>query len=301
MATRRPLFSTEPGSRLDAFGAAEWALLTSVALIWGSSFFLIEIGLESFHPGLISWIRIMLGFATLLLFRASRIRIEREDWPRIAILAMTWVAIPFVLFPIAQQHIDSALTGMLNALVPIFAALFAALFLRTMPRRVQRMGILIGFAGAIGISLPALGESASSAFGVALITMSTVFYGLSINLAIPLQHRYGGPAVLVRALGVATVATSPFGIYGLFRSTWDPKAAAAVGILGTLGSGIAFVLMATFVGRVGPTRGGVAIYFIPMVSIVLGVAFLAEQVEPVQLAGTAFVLIGAWLTSRREN
>ena len=59
--------------------------------------------------------------------------------------------------------------------------------------------------------------------------------------------------------------------------------------------------MAAFVGRVGPTRGSVAVYFIPIVAMVLGVAFRSEVVLPVQWAGTAVVLFGAWLTSRRES
>lgn len=298
---RRPVFATTAGSRLEAFGTLEWMLLASVALIWGSSFLLIEIGLEAWHPGVISWVRIALGFVTLTLFRSARRPVDREDWPRIGVLALTWVAIPFVLFPIAQQHIDSALTGMLNALVPIFAALIAAVLLRTLPRAIQMAGIVLGFLGAVAISAPALGADDSSWFGVALIALSTAFYGLSINLAVPLQQRYGGPAVLLRALAIATIVTIPFGLAGLSETTWDVPAFAAVLVLGVLGTGVAFVAMAGFVGRVGPTRGGVAIYFLPVVAIVLGVAFRNETVEILQLAGTGLVLGGAWLTSRRET
>jgi drug/metabolite transporter (DMT)-like permease len=295
------LLATAHGTQSDAFGVTEWMLLAFVALIWGSSFYLIEIALKAFQPGLISFGRVALGFLTLTLFPTARVRIERSDWPRIGLLGMTWVAIPMVLFPIAQQHIDSALTGMLNALVPIFAALFAAVLLRSLPRRVQAAGITVGFLGALAISSPAFGSDGSSAFGVALVALATVFYGFSINLAVPLQQRYGGPAVMLRALGVATVATIPFGIFGITDSEWAVAPFLALATLGIAGTGIAFVLMSAFVGHVGPTRGGVAVYFIPIVSIVLGVIMLNETVAAVQLAGTALVLAGAWLTSRRER
>lgn len=298
---RRPVFTTAAGTRGEAFGPGEWALLSGVALIWGSAFFLIEIALEGFRPGLITAGRVGLGFLTLSAFPRARAAVDRADWPRIAVLGLTWVAIPFTLFPIAQQHIDSALTGMLNALMPIFAALFAAAFLRTMPRPVHLFGITLGFVGAVAISFPALGSSSSSAFGVALIAAATLFYGLSINLAVPLQQRYGALPVMARALGVATLATLPFGLGSLNGSTWDVWAMVSVGTLGIFATGLAFVLMAALVGRVGPTRGGVAIYFIPIVSIALGVAFLSETVSIGQLAGTALVLLGAWLTSRRER
>ena len=75
----------------------------------------------------------------------------------------------------------------------------------------------------------------------------------------------------------------------------------AVIVLGVVHTGAAFVIMTAFVGRVGPTRGGVAVYFIPIVAMVLGVTFRSEVVLPIQWAATGVVLFGAWLTSRRES
>ncbi len=71
--------------------------------------------------------------------------------------------------------------------------------------------------------------------------------------------------------------------------------------LGVLGTGLAFVLMATLVGRVGGPRGSVAIYFVPVVAIVLGVVVRGDTVEPLAIGGAALVLLGAWITSRRES
>jgi drug/metabolite transporter (DMT)-like permease len=44
----------------------------------------------------------------------------------------------------------------------------------------------------------------------------------------------------------------------------------------------------------------VATYFIPVVAIVLGVVLLDERVAPAAIGGTALVVAGAWLSSRRE-
>jgi drug/metabolite transporter (DMT)-like permease len=52
---------------------------------------------------------------------------------------------------------------------------------------------------------------------------------------------------------------------------------------------------------VGGPRASVAIYFLPLVAIGLGVVFLDETVAPVALAGVGLVLLGAWITSRRED
>ncbi len=67
--TRTPLPATSAGSNLGAFGWTEWGLLAGIALIWGSSFLWIDIGLEAFNPGVIAMARIALGTATVGLFR----------------------------------------------------------------------------------------------------------------------------------------------------------------------------------------------------------------------------------------
>ena len=292
---------TARGSRLGSFGLLEWVLLSGVALIWGSSFLLIEIGLESLEPPTITWVRVTLGFLVLTVIPAARRPVDRADYPRIVLLGFTWVVVPFLMFPIAQQHIDSALAGMLNATVPIFSTSTAILLMRSLPRLRQAAGIALGFAGAVSIGLPAVRGSSAAAWGVSLVVLATLFYGISLNLAVPLQQRYGAPAVMMRAIGVAAVATAPFGLTGLAGSQWSTGPVLAVIVLGVINTGAAFVIMAAFVGRVGATRGGVAIYFTPLVAMVLGVAFRSEVILPLQWAGTAVVLFGAWLTSRRES
>jgi len=52
---------------------------------------------------------------------------------------------------------------------------------------------------------------------------------------------------------------------------------------------------------VGAARATNAIYFLPLVAVVLGVAVLGETVAAIALAGVALVLAGAWIASRREG
>jgi len=288
------------GSRPGAFGPAEWGLLAGVALIWGSSFVLIAYALESFSPGLITFGRLCLGFLALALFPAARSPVARSDWPTVALLGVVWMAVPFVLFPLAQQWISSALTGMLNGAMPLFSAAFAVLLLRRLPRSKQAIGLLIGFCGVVLLTIPDA-DSASSALGITLVLVAVTLYGLAVNLAVPLQQKYGGLPVLLRSLAVAVVLTLPLGVWSLGPSEWSWGAAAAVVALGVLGTGVAFVMMTTLVGRAGATRGAVAVYFIPIVAVVLGVTVRGDVVTLVALFGVALVLIGAYLTSRRET
>jgi drug/metabolite transporter (DMT)-like permease len=127
-----------------------------------------------------------------------------------------------------------------------------------------------------------------------------ILYGLSFNLAVPLQQKYGALPVLFRAQMVALAAMAPVAAAQLPASDWSWVSALAMIPLGVLGTGLALVAMTTLVGRAGAARGSVAIYFLPLVAVVLGVALRDETIALVSLGGTVLVLAGAWLTSRKE-
>ena len=301
MASSQPsILTTAPGSHRHAFGLIEWTLLVAVAAIWGSSFLFIAESLESFDPSFITAARFTLGFATLSAFPAARRKIDRSDWPAVAAIAVTWMAVPMYLFPVAQQWISSSLAGMINGAVPLFAALVAALMLRKAPARRQTVGLIVGFAGVAAVSLRGGSDFDNGYLGVGLLLFAVVLYGLGLNLAVPLQQRYGALPVLLRALGTAAALTVPIGLFAIPSGSVSSSSTVALLALGALGTGIAFVAMTTLVGRAGATRGAVATYFIPIVALLLGVGFRDETAPVLALAGIALILVGAWLTSRRE-
>jgi drug/metabolite transporter (DMT)-like permease len=240
VTTRRPLLEAGTGARPEAFGAGEWLLLWSVALIWGSSFLFTELALDALRPGVITLGRVLLGAA------------------------------------------------------------WAVVLLRRPLGHAQTLGLLVGFAGVVLITWPEAQGSRATTLGAALVVLAMVLYGLGVNLAVPLQQRYGALPVLLRAQLAALALLVSFGLWSLPGSRLEWGAALAMLPLGILGTGLAFVLLTTLVGRVGGPRGAVATYFVPLVAIALGVAFLDERVAPAALLGTALVLAGAWLTSRRE-
>lgn len=286
---------------LDAFTPGDWGLLVSLALIWGSSFLFIELGLEAFTPSQIAFGRIALGTAALALVPASRRPVDRADRGRLALLGLTWMGVPFLLFPVAQQWIDSSLAGMLNGGVPLWAALVATLVARRLPPRGVQVGLVAGFAGILLIGLPTLETEGSTALGAGLIVLATVLYGISLNMAVPLQRRYGSLPVMLRAQAVAALITLPFAAAGLDRAAPTLPATAAVVALGVLGTGVALAMMATLAGRVGAARGSIAIYLVPIVAILLGAVVLGDRVPPIALVGTALVILGAWTTSRSQR
>jgi drug/metabolite transporter (DMT)-like permease len=294
--------STSHGTNREAFTTADWALFVSLALIWGSSFLFIAIGLDSFHPGLVTLLRVGLGAGFLALIpRARAIKIDREDRGRVATLALIWVAIPFTLFPIAQQWIDSAVAGMLNGATPIFTALIATLLFRSSPGPLQIAGLGVGFVGILAIALPSAGDGTTAAIGVILVVIATVGYAISLNILPPLQRKYGSLPLMARILSLATVMVAPFGLVGLGDSSFAWSSLLAVAAIGVLGTGLAFILMGTLTGSVGATRASFITYLIPVVALVLGVLFRSEVISPIAVAGVLLVIVGALLASRRET
>ncbi len=285
----------------EPFGPTEWALFSAVGLIWGSSFLLIKIGLDSFHPGLITWLRVGLGALALMVIPAARARIAREDRSRLLVLSVVWVGIPFTLFPLAEEHINSAAAGLLNGATPLFTGLVAALFFNRVPRGPQRLGIIVGFAGIVLVSVGSSAEGGTAIVGVAMALAATVCYGFASNLAGSIQQKYGSVTVMAQMLALGTLWTTPFGLFGLARSEFAWGSALGVAGLGVVGTGLTFVFMASLIGRVGGPRASFITYLIPVVSLVLGAVFLSERVAAVALAGVALVLAGAVLASRKEH
>ncbi|HEV2756916.1 MAG TPA: DMT family transporter [Actinomycetota bacterium] len=300
-APRRRFLESAGGTRVEAFGRLEWLLLTSIALIWGSSFVLIDVGLDSLRPGVIAAARVLLGAAALAAVPAARKPVARNDLPRIAFLGVIWIGVPLSLFPIAQQWIDSSVAGMINGAMPLMTAAWSIALLRRLPGRPQVAGIAIGFFGIVAISWEQVQGSSATLLGTVLVLLAVTLYGLSANVAVPLQQRYGALPVLLRAQLAALTIVVPLGLLHLPGSSWSWRPALAMVPLGALGTGLAFVLMATLVGRVGGPRGSVAIYFVPVVAMVLGVVVLDETISRSALAGAALVVAGAWLTSRGQT
>ncbi len=311
-----PLPRAAPGKAPPAptveqpFNSVDLVLFVAISLIWGASFLLIAMGLEGLTPGMVTFCRVSAGAVTLWLIRLLRDRrapssaaggaIERTDRPRVVLLSGLWVAVPFTLFPLAQQHINSAVTGLLNGATPVFVAVISVFLHRRLPSGQQMIGIALGFVGLILLSLPSIQDGQSQARGVFMVLVATLCYGFAFNLAAPLQLRYGGVTLMSWVLGLASVWLIPVGLRDLGANDWRPAAVVPVLVLGVVGTGLAYWIMVTLVGRIGSIRGSLITYLIPVVSLLLGVAIRDDDVAPLALLGAALITAGALLASRRR-
>lgn len=280
---------------------ADWLLLVVPGLIWGASFLFIAEAMRALEPGAVTFTRILIGFVTLSLFPAARKPVPRCDWPAVAWLGALWLALPLTLFPFAEQHVSSALTGMLNGANPLFTAIVAALISRRVPSRGVLGGVAVGMIGTILMALPTSGEGHSNAVGVGMILVALVCYGFALNIARPLQQRHGALPVIWRAQMIALILTAPLGLPGLATARWMVGPTLALVALGALGTGLAHVVMSVAAGKLGATRASATTFLIPAVALVLGVAVRHERVALLSFAGSIVCVSGAWLLRRAKS
>ena len=272
-------------------------ILAAPGLIWGASFLFIAEGLESAPPNAITFLRLLIGFSTLSLVAAARRPILKEDWKGIVWVAVLWMAFPLSMFPYAEQHITSALTGMLNGANPLFVVIVAAFIAKRRPTRQVLIGLVVGMTGATMIAWPGHGEGGNSALGMGLVIAALISYGFALNIARPLQLRNGALPVIWRALALAVLMTAPLGIPALMTSHWTLRSALCLLALGALGTAVAQVLMAKAAGLFGASTASATTFLIPVVSLLLGVIVRGERVAAVSVAGCAVCLAGARLIS----
>ena len=278
-----------------------WPLLILPGLIWGASFLFIAEALRSIEPNGLTFLRILIGFATLACFRDARKPVDRADWAKVAWLGVLWFAFPLSMFPYAEQRVSSALTGMLNGANPLFAVIVASVLARKAPAAGVNVGLAIGMVGTVLIAWPAMHEGDSSAMGIALIVAALISYGVALSLARSLQLKYGAIPVIWRSQAVGLILTAPLGAPELLRAHWTLGPLLSILALGMFGTAIANVLMASAAGRFGASRASGTAFLIPVVALALGVLVRNESVALVSVVGCAVSILGAWFMKRASG
>lgn len=284
--------------------AAGLLRVAALALIWGSGFLLIKISLRSFTPVELTFARLALGaliLTTVLLVRRLALPGQRATWLHLTAAALLGNAIPYTLFGIAEQTVDSNLAGAINATTPLWTLLFAAA-LRQNKRLspLQLLGVVLGFAGALLILAPWRSDSAPLP-GVLACLAASASYGLSyVYMGRYLTGRNLPPLALsagqlIAASGLLALAL-PVG--GTLAGSWRPDAIGALLVLGVIGTGLAYVLNYRIITDDGPVLASTVTYLLPVVAVLAGLVVLQEPVTSQLLLGVAVVLVGVGLTRR---
>ena len=287
-----------------------WLVFLLLGAIWSSSFMWIKIAIQEIGPITLVAFRVLFG----LLFGIVVIYIQHIQWPRtlkewtpLLVLGIANIAIPFFLISWGEQSIDSAVASILNATVPLFTILIAHFLLQddkiTAPKV---LGLLMGFAGVVILMSQDIGESLGSVMGQLAVVLASAFYAGGAVYArkttqdMPGIMRSAGPLLPATVIMWLTMflAESPVRFPGL-GLTWI-----ALLFLGVLGSGFAFVLSYYLLHEIGPTRTSMVTYLFPLGGVILGVAFLHEQLSWQLVVGAVLIvlsLIVANMQSQKEE
>ncbi|MEY3581203.1 MAG: hypothetical protein RLZ02_156 [Actinomycetota bacterium] len=286
----------------SSFTSLDWLLSIGMALTWGSSFLLIKIAIRDFDSALIPLGRTAFGAAALLLFPSARKSIAREHWLRLLILGFVWMAFPFFLYPLAEETVSSAITGMMNGGLPVVVTLVTAIWVQVMPSPRRIIAVLVGFSGIALIAIPSISDgSTADTRGIILLIIALFSYAVAINIARPLQTLYSPATLMLHVELVACVISLPLGVWGATQSTFSWPAFSALALLGVLGTGFAFVLFALLSKRTGAVRSMIPTYFTPIVGTILGKVFNNEPILWLSVVGMLIVIVGAWFTSLPEK
>jgi drug/metabolite transporter (DMT)-like permease len=256
--------------------------LLLLAFIWGWSFLFIKVSVDGMSPPTVACARVALGGITLHLIvrrRGLRMPRDRTSWRRFFTVALFGSALPFTMLAWGEERITSALAAVTNASTPLFTALAAAIYLRDRLKPYQTMGLVVGLVGvAVAAGLGGADIAESSISG----SMASVLAGASYGFAFAyMRRRLTDIPPIIAAAGQVTAATAlslPFAVVTSINQgiDLDPHRVLAIGLLGVVGTGIAYVINYRIIAELGATRASLVTYLIPVVAVLVGVLVLDE-------------------------
>ncbi len=284
-----------------------WIGMIALVLMWGTSYALIEVALLAVGPLEIVMGRMLSGIAVM----ATVCVVLRKSWPvagatlwRLAGIGLFGNALPFLLISLGQTHIDSAVTGVLMALMPLSVLIFTHLLLPHDPlTRWHWLGVIMGLFGIVVLMSPDLSwPVAGPVSGHLMVLGAALSYGLA--------------AVIARSLPPGNVWTNTtvilmFGVLLMLPvAAWQGVDFSGVGFnaatgsvlfLGIASTGLAGVLFLYIVAGTSASFVANINFLIPVWAVLIGVVVMNEPMPVTLFVAMALVLGGITVTQRRPS
>lgn len=282
-----------------------WILFIVLSLIWGSSFILMKLGLQQLSSYQVAALRIVSSGAILLPITVKYIRrIPAKKLLLVFLSGTLGSLLPAFLFCLAEEKIDSALAGTLNALTPVFVIITGVIFFNAKIASNKIIGILIALTGCILLlfskSLLQTNPHFSSLF---LVILATILYGFNVNMVSKnLLHipslQIAAVALSLNALPalMVLILTGYFSM-PLYSSAILTATGASI-LLGLMGTAIATIIFYILVKRAGIIFATMVTYGIPFVAIAWGI-FYGEIFGWRQFFCLIIILAGVYYTHKK--
>ncbi len=273
-----------------------WALIIFLGALWGCSFLFNAILIRELGPIWVSAGRVAIGaLGCWVFFVATRRRLPRDPmlYPQLLVLGILNYAIPFALFPFAEQSLASGVVGVINGLTPMTTVIVSQLWPGGEKATWNKsVGVLIGFLGAAILASPSLGGGSTEIWAIGACLLATICYAVTLNYARRFKSVDSATVAASSLTGAALVAIPvAFLVEGAPVITQGETWAALLAI-GLLSSSLAFLLLYWLLPRVGATNISLNTYITPISAILLGVVVLNERFEAVHVVGMAVIFVG---------
>ncbi len=275
-------------------------LVLLLALLWGGSYPLLKVAVETLPPLTVVAVRALLGALILLAVLGKRVKLLGEvgtgsSLRALAVQSAFTCVIPWILIAWAMRHLDAGLAAILNSLSPIFIFLLTAFVTRHEPvSRRKFVGVALGLAGVITI----VGVDALSGLGTkTLAELACVAGAFSYAVAGVIGVRFKRVTPLVPATGstlIAAIVLVPLAL--AFDQPWTlrPSMPSVLAVLAAavFSTGLAMVIYFRLLATVGSIAMSSQAYLRILVGVGLGMAFLGETPTPHALVGLGLVVAG---------
>ncbi len=281
-----------------------WILMIVLAIIWGSSFILMKRGLEAYTPFQIGALRMGVSFLCLLPFLVKSLKkVPRKKWKYLVAAGWLGNGIPSILFPLAETHLNSALTGMLNSLTPLFTFIIGISIFKMKLSQNKIYGLIIGLIGACLLIAGRNSDNSQNDLRFAgAVIIATFCYGFSVNIIrskLADVDSVSNTAMALMFTGIPMGASIFFTDF-ISRTQTIPGAGMSmmyVLILGIMGTALSTVLFNKLIKISGALFATSVTYLIPIVAVLWGLAD-KETLSPLHFLGLAGALIGVYLINK---
>ena len=270
-----------------------------MCVIWGVPYLLIRVAVRDLSPASVVFFRTAL--ATLLLLpialrRGAFVDVFRR-WRPLLLFTVIEVTAPWWLLSAAEQHLSSALTGLLLAAVPLFGVLLSRL---AGTAEVFDRGRLFGLAlGIVGVgSLVGLQVQHVNVLAVVAVLLVALCYAAGPLVLSRRLADLPSVGVTTASLAITTVVWAAPAALSMPSHVGGKVVASMVG-LAVVCTAAAFIIFFALIAEVGPTRATVITYVNPAVAILLGVAVLGEHFTLGMAIGFPLVIAGSVFATRQ--
>ena len=288
-------------------------LLIILSAIWGSAFFAIKIGLESFSPITVASLRLSIASLFLLFFfyiQKKKILFTGQIIYLLIIIGIIGNFIPFFLISWAEQHIPSSTAGMLMAIGPIITLVMSHFLTKSDKFTIIKfVSISIGFIGVLFIfSTNSFGNLVEYNFidliAKFLVIIAAFGYMLSNIIAYEKLNQLDSFSITTFATTFGAIFSIPFFLIDIsfnnYNYTFNYNSILAVIYLGIFPTAIAFQFRYYITKTSGPVFLSYVAYLIPAFALIWGYILLSEKIGLNSLIGILLILIGVYLGQNRS-